>query len=93
VGKKCIDAEVSTMTEQILNNWQRGVENDVAATQQIIAKVAKLKARHTHLCTLVMKQTSLAAVSVLLAEADRCVKDILFLLEELELLFEKELFQ
>jgi len=64
------------MTE-LLNNWQRGGEHDFTLVQEIIAKSAKLSARHRHLCSLVLKQLSPDTeheIRLLLAEADRCVK-------------------
>jgi hypothetical protein len=71
------------MTDQ-LNNWQHGVD-------EIVAKTAKLAARHTHLCTLVPQQLTPATAHetlLLLVEADRCVKAILTQLDELEALCE-----
>ena len=68
------------MSEQPLNNWQHGAD-------EIIAKTAKLYARHTHLCALVPKQLTPAnepEILLLLAEADRCVKAILAQMDEME---------
>jgi hypothetical protein len=68
------------MTEQLLNNWQHGAD-------EIIAKTAKLYARHSHLCSLVPQQCAPdtdAEILLLLAEADRCVKAILAQMDEME---------
>ena len=75
------------MTEQILNQWQHGAD-------EIIAKTAKLYARHAHLLSLVPKQCTPDTepeILLLLAEADRCVKAILAQMDELEsLLFQRD---
>ena len=67
------------MTDQ-LNNWQREVD-------AIIAKTAKLAARHAHLLSLVPRQLTPATeheTLLVLAEADRCVKAILAQMDEIE---------
>jgi hypothetical protein len=75
-----------------LNNWQHGMDYDhTAAVQDIIGKAAKQYARHTHLCALVLKQPTPDDALLVLVEADRCVKHILALMDELEALFEKEM--
>jgi hypothetical protein len=63
---------------------------------EIIARTAKQYARHTHLVSLVPHQLTPAnepEILLLLAEADRCVKAILALMDELEGLCESLLFQ
>jgi hypothetical protein len=75
------------MTEQPLNEWQHGVD-------EIIAKTAKWAARHAHLLALVPQQVTPATepeILLLLAEADRCVKQILRCLDEMEALCEVRL--
>jgi hypothetical protein len=88
-------AREENLTDKSLNNWQHGEEHDFTLAQEIIAKTAKLSARHAHLCSLVPKLTpdTEPEILLLLAEADRCVKAILALMEEMEGLFEKSLFQ
>jgi hypothetical protein len=59
----------------------------VREMQQIIAKTAKLYARHTHLLSLVPKQLTPNTeheILLVLAEADLCVKAILVQMEEME---------
>jgi hypothetical protein len=66
--------------------------DDFKLVQEIIAKTAKLAARHTHLCSLVPKQLTPATepeILLLLAEADRCVKAILAQMDGLEGLFQQ----
>jgi hypothetical protein len=63
--------------DQPLNQWQHGVD-------EIVAKTAKLYARHTHLCALVLKQRTPDDALLVLAEADRCVKQILAQLDRME---------
>jgi hypothetical protein len=70
------------------DNWQHGAD-------EIISKVAKLYARHTHLCSLVPKQLTPATEHEavwLLVEADQCVKGILAQMDEMEGLCEALLF-
>jgi hypothetical protein len=84
------------MTDRILNNWQRGEERDFKIVQEIFAKTAKLSARHAHLLSLVPRQLTPDTqheIVLVLAEADRCMKAILALMEEMEGLCEKSLFQ
>jgi hypothetical protein len=71
-------------------------EHDFKLVQEIIAKAAKLSARHVHLCALVPKQltpANEAEILLLLAEADKCVRQILSCMDELEGLFERSVFQ
>ena len=82
-----MERQTNQVKDQPLNNWQHGVD-------EIIAKVAKLAARHTHLCTLVPKQltpTNEAEILLLLAEADRTVRQILRCMDEMEALCEQSL--
>jgi hypothetical protein len=82
------------MKDRILNNWQRGADHDFALVQDIIARTAKLYARHRHLVSLVPQQLTedtLPDILLTLAEAERCVKQILLATEELADLCEKEL--
>jgi len=59
--------------------------------QEIIGKAAKLSARHTHLLSLVVEQYAWAAETRgQLVEADRCVKGILALMDEMEGLYESK---
>lgn len=82
--------------EQPLNNWQRGAEHDFAVVQEmdeIIARTAKLAARHAHLVSLVPPQLTPATeheIVLVLVEADRCVKQILAQMDELADLWEKK---
>jgi len=70
----------------------------VQETQEIIAKTAKLVARHDHLRSLLLMQLrqltpdTEADILLTLAEADRCVKQILALMEEMEGLCERSAF-
>jgi hypothetical protein len=80
------------MTERHLNNWQCGEEHDFKIVQDIVARTAKLAARHNHLVSLIPKQLTPDTeheIVLVLAEADRCVKAILCCLEEMESLCEK----
>jgi hypothetical protein len=82
------------MIEQLLNHYQCNAVHDFAMVQEIIAKAAKASAQYDRLVSLVLKQGTETEVLMVLAEADKCVRQILMQMEELEGLFEKaSLFQ
>jgi hypothetical protein len=71
-------------------------DQDFKVVQEIIAKAAKLAARHNHLCSLVPRQLTPNTeheTLLMLAEIDRNMKAILALLLEMEGLCERSLLQ